>query len=203
MDKRQIDKFFQALNRNIEGLAAGGKLEVILTGAAAGTILGGSRPSIDIDFEISCDKKNLKYIEDAINRASSVTGIAVNFSEDIDRWSQITFLDYRKHTAAYKTFGRVAVSVLSSAYWSIGKITRYLDPDVDDLVKVLRNNPVEPSALAALWGRALEKSPRSSASFTFKRHAEHFLRTYGAAIWGKGFDSENCLKAFWKSSDKY
>ena len=198
MDKKQIDRFFRAFNQNIKIPVADGKIKIILTGAAAGTILGGNRPSIDIDFEISCDKEIFKDAENAVRRASDVTGIAVNFSEDIDRWSQITFLDYRKHTIAYKTFGRIAVFILSPAYWSIGKIARYLDPDVDDLVKVLKNNPVEPLELVRLWSRALAKSPRSTASFTFKRHAEHFLRTYGATIWEKGFDPENCLKALSK-----
>ena len=143
-------------------------------------------------------KKVTWWRMNAVRRASDVTGIAVNFSEDIDRWSQITFLDYRKHTIAYKTFGRIAVFVLSPSYWSIGKIARYLDPDVDDLVKVLKTNPVNPPELAGLWGRALTNSPRSTASFTFKKHAEHFLRTYGATIWGKGFDREDCLKALSK-----
>lgn len=198
MDQRQIDKFFQAVNQGIKGVARG-KIKIILTGAAAGVLLGGNRPSIDIDFAMDCGKKYFKDIENAINRASNITGIAVNYSEDIDRWSQIIFLDYKKHTIAYKTFGVIEVSILSPEYWSIGKITRYLDPDVDDLVKVLKNNPVPCTKLAELWGEALLKSPRSSASFAFRTHVEHFLRTYGNYIWGKEYNQDKCLTVFWKA----
>src|SRR3989344_5508257 len=133
MNQKQIDRFFQALNENIKD-AAKRKIKIVLTGAAAGTLMGGNRPSIDIDFGIECDKKYSKNIEAAIKKASDISGIAVNFSEDIDRWSEITFLDYKRHTKRYKTFGAVEVSILSPDYWSIGKFTRYLGPDVDDLV---------------------------------------------------------------------
>lgn len=198
MDKKQIDRFFQALNQNIKGVVKG-KIKIILTGAAAGILLGGDRPSIDIDFAFNCAKKGTGAIEDAIKQASKLTGIAVNFSEDIDRWSQITFLDYKNHTIAYKAFGCIEVSILSPEYWSIGKITRYIDPDVDDLVKVLKNNPSPCFKLARLWGRALLKSPRSSASFTFRIHVEHFFKTYGKLIWGKDYNQDKCLNAFWKA----
>lgn len=199
MVQKQIDRFFQTLSQEIKGVVKR-KTKIILTGAAAGILLGGNRPSIDIDFAFSGDKKYLKSIEDAIKRASGITGIAVNFSEDIDRWSQITFLDYKRHTLAYKTFGKIEVSILSPAYWSIGKIARYLDPDVDDLVKILKNNPVFYLDLAKLLGKALLKSPRSSASFAFKTHVEHFFKTYGKLIWGKGFNTHKCLLAFQKGS---
>lgn len=201
MDARQIDKFFQALSQNIKGIPKG-KIKIILTGAAAGTLMGGSRPSMDIDFCIECDKKYAQYAERAIKQASTTTGIAANFSEDIDRWSQITFLDYKRHTMPYKTFGAVEVSILSPAYWSIGKIARYLDTDVDDLVKVLKSNSVSANALAKLLGRALLESPRSTASFAFKTHVEHFFKAYGSVIWGKDFNPEECLSAFRKSASK-
>lgn len=198
MTHKQIDKFFQTLNQNIKDTAKG-KIKVILTGAAAGILMGGNRPSIDIDFGIECNKKYLRVIETAIKKASRIAGIAVNFSEDIDRWSEITFLDYKRHTRAYKTFGAIEVSILSPAYWSIGKLTRYLDPDVDDLVKVLKNNPVAPLELAKLLGKALLKSPHSTASFTFRNHVEHFFKTYGKSIWTGDFNQDKCLEAFYRA----
>lgn len=198
MNQKQIDRFFQVFNQTIKD-AVRGKIKVILTGAAAAILMGGNRPSIDIDFAIDCDKKYLQDLEDALKQVSNITGIAVNFSEDIDRWSQITFLDYKRHITAYKTFGIIEVSILSPSYWSIGKITRYLDPDVDDLVKVLKNKAVPAIQLAKLWGEALSKSPRSSASFTFKKHVEHFFKTYGRVIWEKNFDKDKCLQVFYEA----
>lgn len=200
MNKKQIDRFFQMFNQAISSEAViKQKIKIILTGAAAGTLLGGNRPSIDIDFAITSDERYLDRIEYAIKKASDITGIAANFSEDIDRWSQITFLDYKKHTIPYKTFGVIEVFILSPLYWSIGKVARYLDPDVDDLVRVLKNNSVSALELAKLWGRALFNSPRSAASFLFKTHVEHFFKTYGIIIWGKSFAQNKCLKAFWKA----
>jgi hypothetical protein len=199
MNKKQVDNFFEVLNQEIKG-GIKGRVRIILTGAIAGMLMGGRRPSIDIDFCIDCNRKYLKEIEDAIKKTSDITGIAANFSEDIDRWSQITFLDYRRHTMPYKTFGKITVSILSPDYWSIGKIARYLDPDIDDLIKVLKNNSISPLKLAKLWGKALIKSPRSNASFVFKRQAEHFLKTYGKYIWGKGYDEDKCIAEFRKSS---
>lgn len=198
MNQNQIDKFFQALSQRLKEVTTG-KIKIILTGAAAGILLGGNRPSIDIDFDLNCNKRYLKDVEDAIKQTSDITGIAVNFSEDIDRWSQITFLDYKKHTIPYKTFGVVEVSILSPSYWSIGKITRYLDTDVDDLVKVLKSNSIPPVELAALLGEALLKSPRSSASFAFRMHVEHFFKTYGKSIWGENYNQNECLEVFHKA----
>lgn len=201
MNKKQIDRFFRVFDRAISSEAAiRQKIKVILTGAAAGILLGGNRPSMDIDFAISADRKYLDLIEEAIKKASDITGIPANFSEDIDRWSQITFLDYKKHIVPYKSFGLIEVAILSPLYWSIGKITRYLDPDVDDLVKVLKNNPVSAVELAKLWGKALKKSPRSAASFLFKTHVEHFFKTYGFIIWGKRFNQNKYLQAFYNAS---
>lgn len=196
MNKRQIDNFFQALSYNIKKLGRK-KAKILLTGAAAGNLLGGNRPSIDIDFALICDKRYIKDIEKAIRQTSLASGIAVNYSQDIDRWSEITFLDYKKHTIHYKTIGCVEISILSPDYWSIGKITRYIDTDVDDLVKVLKNNPISCAELSKLWGKALAKSPLSSASSSFKKHAEHFLKTYGKLIWGKNYNQGLCLRAFW------
>lgn len=199
MNQKEIDSFFQVLSCNVKKLGRA-KAKIILTGAAAGNLLGGNRPSIDIDFALICDKKYIKDIEKAARQASLASGIAVNYSQDIDRWSEITFLDYKKHTTHYKTIGSVEISILSPDYWSIGKITRYIDTDVDDLVKVLKNSRLSCAKLSKLWGKALAESPLSSASSSFKKHAEHFLKTYGKLIWGKNYNQGLCLRAFWDAA---
>lgn len=197
MDGRGVDKFFHLLNQSLKG-AIQDKIKIILTGAQAGNLLGGNRPSMDIDFAICCKKSCLKDVEMAIEEVANITGIAANFSEDIDRWSQITFLDYKSHAMPYKKFGIIEVTILEPRYWSIGKIARYLDIDIDDLVRVLKKNRVLATELALLWARALLKSPRSSASFEFITHAEHFFKTYGRSIWGRGFDADRDVEVFYK-----
>lgn len=198
MNQKQIDRFFEILSQSIKWPKA--KAKIILTGAAAGALMGSQRPSIDIDFAIICSKNFLGRIEQALKKASQITGIAANFSEDIDRWSEITYLDYKKHYIPYKTFGSFKVFILSPSYWSIGKLTRYLDPDVDDLVRVLKHKRTLPVSLAKLWGKALKRSPRSNACFIFRSHAEHFLKTYGQEVWGKHFNPNKCLQTFYKAS---
>lgn len=195
MNKKNIDDFFSKLSQNSKRVKGG--IKIFLTGAAAGNILGAARPSLDIDFAVSCGRKYFTDAQNAIERTSSISGIAVNFSEDIDRWSQITFLDYRRHATLYRRFGKVVVMLLDPAYWSIGKIARYLDPDVDDLVGVLKKQRVPALKLAKLWAKALAKSPRSSASFSFKTHVEHFFRTYGRIIWGNEFNPEEYISVFY------
>ena len=167
MNKKNIDDFFSKLGQNSNKVKGG--MKIFLTGCAAGNLLGGARPSLDIDFAVRCDKKYFADAQDAIERTSAVSGVAVNFSEDIDRWSQITFLDYKRHAIPYKRFGRVIVMLLEPAYWSIGKIARYLDPDVDDLVRVFRKQRVPALKLAKLWGKALAKARVQARLLALKR----------------------------------
>ena len=86
--------------------------------------------------------------------------------------------------------------LLEPAYWSIGKIARYLDPDVDDLVRVFKKQRVPALKLAKLWGKALAKSPRSSASFSFKKHVEHFLELMAGLF---GVMNSARISIFWCS----
>ncbi len=66
------------------------------------------------------------------------TGIQANYAEDIDRWGMVTLLDYRNNTKLYKKYGKLALWVLDPAYWSIGKMTRFIDPDIQDMIQVFR-----------------------------------------------------------------
>lgn len=194
MTGRQIQRFFQVLARELDEPAT-----VIITGAAAGSLLGHVRPSLDIDFAIRSsrhDRRSWQRIEGAVERTVRLTGIQANFAEDIDRWGLISLLDYPRHTHPYRRFGKLNVRVLDPAYWSIGKMSRYLDPDVRDLVSVLKRQRVPASLLVRVWARALRASPRSMALSQFRRQAENFLRAYGRAIWGTRFDSEQAIRLF-------
>ena len=193
MTPRVIDRFFRTLAREFDGHAT-----LIVTGAAAGALWGHARPSRDIDFgvHVAGGERQWKRLEAALGRTVRRTGIQVNYAEDIDRWSSVTLLDYRRHTAPYKTFGAIRVRLLSPAYWAIGKLARYFELDVDDLVRVLKRNRVPASPAIRLWARALRGSPRSASLPLFRRQVEHFLGTHGPAIWGRSFDAEAAIATF-------
>lgn len=198
MDRQQIDRFFKVIDAEFSQHAA-----IILTGAAAGTIWGSTRPSLNIDFAVKLKTRGeskWKYLESAVRSAIFKTGIQANYAEDIDRWGMITLLDYKDHATHYKKFGKLAVSVLEPAYWSIGKITRFINPDIDDMIRVFHKKKTPPAYLAQVWGKALRKSQRSTAIAQFRRHVESFLKSYGKKIWGRSFNSEKTITQFHKSA---
>jgi len=195
----RINRFFRTLAREFNAPA-----RIILTGAAAGSLLGHVRTSQDVDFAVQLprgDQADWERFQAAVARTAQATGIQVNYAEDIDRWSSITLLDYRRHTAAHRRFGKLDVRLLDPAYWTIGKLGRYFEVDVDDLVAVLKRRrlPVEP--LLRLWARALRESPRSAAISQFRAQVEHFLRTYGRTLWGARFNPDDAVSRFLRLGD--
>ncbi len=198
MNKKQIDIFFKIVDAEFRQDA-----RAILTGAAARSIIGSNSPSMDIDFAIDLknhSEQNWKQLESAIRKAIDKTGIQVDYAEDIDRWGMITLLDYKNHTKLYKKIGKLAIRVLNPAYWSIGKITRFINPDILDMIHVFRKTGIQPSKLAKIWGKALKASPRSTAIALFRRHVEDFFRSYGKKIWGPGFNPAKAVKQFHESA---
>ncbi len=198
MDKRQINNFFRIVDTEFKGNA-----RIILTGAAAGTILGRTRQSMDVDFAIelkTLNDENWEKLGSAIQKAEKETGIQADYTEDIDRWGMITLLDYRKNTSLYKKYGKLSLYVLNPAYWSIGKMTRFINPDIQDMIQVFGKNKVPPSELARVWGKALKESPRSTKLIQFRRQVEGFLESYGVIIWGKGFNSTETIRQFHRSA---
>ena len=173
--------------------------EVILTGAVAGAIFGNVRSSADIDFAIE-PKRSGKgcwdRVDAALRQTSRATGINVQYARDIDRWGMISLLDYRKKTLPYRKFGGIDVRTLDPAHWAIGKFSRYLEQDVQDLAAVFKKKKVAPILLAQTLGRALRKSSPSSQCFQFRRHIEHFFQEYGRKIWRARFDPDASIRAF-------
>lgn len=198
MNKGQIIRYFRILGRLYRKPCL-----IVLTGAAAGTLYGGVRASLDIDFAVRL-KKRASLSKDRIwtsfteaaREASFLTGIAVQYAEDIDRWSSITFLDYWDHTRKFRRFGSIEVRLLEPAYWAIGKLTRYLDPDIRDLIQVLKRSKTSWRKLSATLGKALRKSPKSTACFLFRRQVEDFFKTCGRQIWGSSFPSGEAIQVF-------
>lgn len=194
MTPQQIQRFFRTLAQAWPSAA-----RIILTGAAAGSLLGRVRPSVDVDFAVRLPRRTpeaWRDFEAAVARTTQLTGIHTNYAEDIDRWGSISLLNYARHTRPYRTFGKLEVRLLDPAYWSIGKLSRYLDPDVRDLVAVLRRQRIPVDRLIRLWAQALRKRPRSLATTQFCRQAEHFLRAHGRVIWGHTFDAVDAVRRF-------
>ncbi|MSR78151.1 MAG: hypothetical protein EXS63_08030 [Candidatus Omnitrophica bacterium] len=187
MRKRQIDLFFRELDK-----ALGQKAEIILLGASAGSLMGHIRPSFDIDFEIRLapPKVRKKNIEEEILKTARKAGVAVNFSENVDHWSMISYLDYRKTAIPYKKFGRLNVKLIAPEYWTIGKMARYYALDAKDIAAIIKRKKLRPASLVRLWNRALKSSDLSLELGQFKTHACHFLKNYGRRLWGKKFHHE-------------
>lgn len=191
MQKRQIDRFFRELDKALDK-----KAEIILLGASAGKLMGHIRPSFDIDFEIRFKdpKPNRKIIEEKILQAARKVKVAVNFSEDVDHWSMVSYLDYRRTATAYKKFGKLHVKLIAPAYWTIGKMARYYGLDEKDIAAIIKMKKLRPGPLVRLWKRSLNHSDLSLELGQFKRHAAHFLKSYGRRLWGKHFRHETYIK---------
>jgi hypothetical protein len=194
MNPKEIERFFKGVAKDYPEEAT-----VYLTGAAAGALMGGVRPSMDVDFGVelkSGTAKQWDQLSAAIEKNKALTGLGSNYDEDIDRWGMITLMDYQKHAPLFKQYGKLKVRVLEPAYWSIGKMTRYLQPDIADMEMVFRKKKVLATALTAVWGKALKASPRSASLLLFRKQVEDFLIHSGPKIWGKVFDSVGAIKKF-------
>lgn len=185
MRKRQIDLFFKELDK-----ALNLKAEIILLGASAGSLMGHIRPSFDIDFEIRAAgrKPDKNRISKVILDTARKVRVAVNYSENVDHWSMVSYLDYRKTAVPYKTFGKLNVKLIAPAYWTIGKMARYYALDIKDVAVIIRKKKLQPRALVKLWKLAMDQSDLSLELGQFKKHAVHFLETQGKRLWGKTFD---------------
>jgi hypothetical protein len=198
MKKNILDLYFLELDRALSTPAS-----VILTGAAAGAVYGNVRHSLDIDFEIRLKSQKGNQNRDeilaaSIGAVSSKLGIAANYSDDIGHWSMIDYLDYRKTSIPYKKIGQMDIRLLAPEYWTIGKMTRFMEIDVKDILKVIKIKRLRPGPLVALWARAMRASPLSLTKGQFRRNVENFLKRHGKKLWGKSFDGEKALENFRK-----
>jgi hypothetical protein len=194
MRKHIVDLFFRELDRRLSTPGS-----VILTGAAAGNLYGNIRHSADVDFEIRLRKRGRdQMLEDLIREVSSHLGIAANYSEDIGHWSMIDYLDYRKTSIPYKKIGQLDVRLLAPEFWTIGKMARFLEIDVSDMVKVIKKKRLRAKTLIRLWARALRASRLSLAKGQFRRNVEMFLNIHGIKLWGRSFDRQRAIDDFRK-----
>ena len=193
MKRAQIDRFFHELSKKWKF-----NTRILLLGGAEALILGGTRPTLDVDFEVQFRARGASWEEfgGAVQEVSAKTGIGVQYAESVERWSQVTFLDYRRHTRPVKRFGTIEVRILQPVYWSIGKIARYWEQDIKDLVSVFHREKPDPLKLAEIWALALRRSPRSTQLALVRRQALHFFRTFGKRIWGSRYRPERIERLF-------
>ena len=201
MRKNLTDLFFLELSKKTTE-----ETEMIVTGAVAGAFFGHSRPSLDIDFEIrprkEKDRAYLEYLDGVIREISSRLKVDTNYGEDISRWSMIDYLDYRKKTIPYKKMGRLDIRLMAPEYWSIGKMTRFFEIDIQDMVQVIKKRKLDADAMVRLWARALKASPMSLAKRDFIIHVKLFIKSYGKKAWGKSFNADRTIKKFEQQINK-
>lgn len=183
MKPSDIDIFFTELDRALRIPSV-----IILTGASAGMLMGHIRPSLDIDFEIRPVEENKKLrlgdnLPQAIQAATRRVPVAVDYSGDISQWSQIDFLDYRKTALDYKQIGKLQIKIISPEYWTIGKMTRFVAQDIEDIKIIIKSKKIKSIPLINLWAKALTSSELSLARSSFKRHVHDFITTYAQPLW--------------------
>ena len=131
-----IDKFFRQLDEKIDA-----PITALITGGAAAILFGGARATQDIDFEVTFKLTPKKAadawpkLQQSLDDIVRNTGIAAQYSDDIDRWSSIKIPS--KKSALYKKIGKIEIRILDPGLWAIGKLSRYVGSDTADLVEVL------------------------------------------------------------------
>jgi hypothetical protein len=189
-----LDRFLQSLARRLPCPA-----RLVLTGGGEAMVLGGVRPTGDLDFALVVAEQLQAHwpaLEAAVAAARDDAGIAVQYAADIDRWSSVSVPVARRRTRAFRRIGRLSVHLVEPTCWAVYKLARYLDSDVEDLRAVLRRQRVPWRGLARLCGESLRTSPRSTQLRLFRQQVEHFFRTYGGHVWGVAFDAERAIGMF-------
>ncbi len=201
MKLQDVHGFFEHVARRFSH-----PLTVLITGGAAAIVFGVSRATEDIDFEVAIavppSKSQEAWIEleRVLNEVQQRTGIAPEFSEDIDRWSSIA-LPFKKSKRVWK-LGRIDIRVLDPLLWSVGKLARYLSTDESDVATVFKKLKPPALSVARLWGQALGRSPASSAQTLFRNHVRSFLDKYAASIWGKTIAPDRLFDIFLRAAAK-
>jgi hypothetical protein len=197
MRVQDVDRFFEELDRRLKS-----PVRVILTGGAAGILGGVRRATLDIDFEVhpkgARRAQDWESLQKAIAETGRVMGITPEYADDIDRWSSIALP--AKTSRLHRRIGKVEVRVLDPVLWAIGKLTRYLSSDIQDLRTVLKLAQVNPRSAVRVWGKALRISPPSTTQAAFCRQVESFLNQYAREIWGAKIDPEKLKALFLQSA---
>ena len=135
-------------------------------------------------------------LEEAVANASKVTGLSAQYSENIGGWSMISYLDYRKQAVMYRKFGKLNVKLMKPEHWTIGKMARFIELDIRDMIQIIRMKKMKPKVLISLWARAVNESPLSIEVGQFRDHVIYFLRKYGNKLWGPSIKADQLIESF-------
>jgi hypothetical protein len=182
MRPKDIDRFFALLSKRIPF-----PVTVLLTGGGAAILLGVSRATQDLDFQITLTRATAarrQTFQQAVEEVEKTTGIMAQYDASIETWSSIAWPSPRPKSSLYRRFGSIHVRILDPLWWSVGKIARYLSYDVSDVITVLKRMNVKPEETMRTWGKALGRSPLSNMQSIFKRQVFDFVARHGRAVWG-------------------
>ncbi len=193
MKKSDVNHFFTLLAQKTKN-----PLKIYLTGGVAAWLMGGNRPTEDIDFALQNFHDSWEKIEQLVREVSQQTGIFVEFSEDISRWGMIGYSRFIEKAFLYQKFGTIHVYYLEPTIWSVGKISRYTADDTTDMEIVFKKQKVKPEKLLKTWATALRESPPSSEKGLFIKKVADFLKHSGLKIWGNHFNWEKYFLMFKK-----
>lgn len=195
LKKDQLDAFFLKIDKGLSVPAS-----IFLTGGVASWLMGGTRPTEDIDFALKSTA--LEETDAHIQKVSNECRIKVEYSEDISRWGMVGYPNFWEKAQLYKKFGQLSVYVLEPTIWSVGKLERSLETDISDIVVVFKSQKVRAHQAIRTWTIAIQKSPLSTEKGFFIKKVNYFLKTSGKKVWGKGFNAEEAFSAFQKAIQK-
>lgn len=147
-DKGDIELFFKRLSEFVTE-----DIDIYLLGGCALIILGASRATQDIDFEIrGASDETIENIQKFCNEEN----IPINYSEDAGKWGMISISNNRKTALPYGNFGRITVKILDPFDMSIGKIERFTDIDIQDVIFLIKKVFNETRGVAYCMGKGIE-----------------------------------------------
>ncbi|MBF0491937.1 MAG: hypothetical protein HQM15_04075 [Deltaproteobacteria bacterium] len=192
MNKKKLEQFFKNISKRLKYPA-----EFYLTGGVAAWFLGNSRPTEDLDFALKC-KTNWEEISKELQLVSKNDQIPIEFSEDISRWGMVGYSDFTKGAKLIRQYPKLKIYLLDPVIWSVGKMNRFTENDVRDILKVFRKQKVSFHKVIKIWSEALKNSPKSSEQILFIKKVEAFFKKEGHKIWAKNFDEKKAFMDFRK-----
>ena len=108
----------------------------------------------------------------------------------------ISYLDYRQTAVFYRKVGKITLKLIEPAYWTIGKMARFLELDIQDMLKIIRRKKLPARRLIKIWAAAADASDLSLELGQFRDHVVYFLKHYARRLWGKTADPEKQVRFF-------